>query len=189
MNVLARCLQLQTFSCRWYRDRRHHRALWRIPNRKIPDMPYTRCDMSTARVDGRRRGQVPVHRYGGHLPSCPPALCRRTLWSQRRGGPGQRCIRTSVQCGPPECAPYQRERVDVRVKVCTTRGFCFDYRSSKSTRFCLLVVDSCMALYRTDFSGRGELSARQTHLAKFLRTLQRLADEVSFGPHEQWRTA
>jgi DNA repair protein RAD51 len=37
-----------------------------------------------------------------------------------------------------------------------------------------------MALYRTDFSGRGELSARQTHLAKFLRTLQRLADEVDY---------
>ena len=35
-----------------------------------------------------------------------------------------------------------------------------------------------MALYRTDFSGRGELSARQSHLARFLRTLQRLADEV-----------
>ena len=48
-----------------------------------------------------------------------------------------------------------------------------------STRFCLLIVDSCTALYRTDFSGRGELSARQTHLGKFLRTLQRLADEVS----------
>ena len=47
------------------------------------------------------------------------------------------------------------------------------------TRFCLLVVDSCTALYRTDFSGRGELAARQNHLAKFLRTLQRLADEVS----------
>lgn len=47
------------------------------------------------------------------------------------------------------------------------------------TRFCLLIVDSCTALYRTDFSGRGELAARQNHLAKFLRTLQRLADEVS----------
>ena len=33
-------------------------------------------------------------------------------------------------------------------------------------------------MYRTDFSGRGELSARQAHLGKFLRTLQRLADEV-----------
>jgi DNA repair protein RAD51 len=33
-------------------------------------------------------------------------------------------------------------------------------------------------LYRTDYSGRGELSARQMHLARFLRMLLRLADEV-----------
>jgi DNA repair protein RAD51 len=44
-------------------------------------------------------------------------------------------------------------------------------------RFSLLIVDSCTSLYRTDFSGRGDLAARQGHLAKFLRTLQRLADE------------
>ena len=42
----------------------------------------------------------------------------------------------------------------------------------------MLVVDSATALYRTDYSGRGELSARQMHLARFLRTLLRLADEV-----------
>lgn len=41
-----------------------------------------------------------------------------------------------------------------------------------------MIVDSATALYRTDFSGRGELSARQMHLAKFLRSLQKLADEV-----------
>lgn len=40
-----------------------------------------------------------------------------------------------------------------------------------------MVIDSATALYRTDYSGRGELSARQMHLAKFLRTLQRIADE------------
>ena len=44
-------------------------------------------------------------------------------------------------------------------------------------RFALMVIDSATALYRTDFSGRGELSARQMHLAKFLRILQRIADE------------
>mmetsp|Transcript_26334 Transcript_26334/g.19757 ORF Transcript_26334/g.19757 Transcript_26334/m.19757 type:complete len:238 (+) Transcript_26334:45-758(+) len=38
-------------------------------------------------------------------------------------------------------------------------------------RFALLVVDSATALYRTDFSGRGELSARQMSLGKFLRNL------------------
>jgi len=45
------------------------------------------------------------------------------------------------------------------------------------SRFSLIVVDSVTGLYRTDFSGRGELSARQMHLAKFLRQLMRLADE------------
>jgi DNA repair protein RAD51 len=45
------------------------------------------------------------------------------------------------------------------------------------SRYALLVVDSAMSLYRTDFSGRGELSARQMHLARFLRQLLRLADE------------
>lgn len=45
-------------------------------------------------------------------------------------------------------------------------------------RYALLIVDSAMALYRTDYSGRGELAARQMHLARFLRMLLRLADEV-----------
>ena len=45
-------------------------------------------------------------------------------------------------------------------------------------RFCLLIVDSATALYRSDYVGRGELAARQAHLSRFLRTLQRLADEV-----------
>ncbi|RZK12292.1 MAG: hypothetical protein EOO46_03745, partial [Flavobacterium sp.] len=30
-------------------------------------------------------------------------------------------------------------------------------------------------------AGRGELSSRQTHLAKFMRTLQRLADEFGIA--------
>lgn len=46
------------------------------------------------------------------------------------------------------------------------------------SRYALLIVDSATGLYRTDFSGRGELSARQMHLARFLRNLLRLADEV-----------
>jgi len=44
-------------------------------------------------------------------------------------------------------------------------------------RYALVVVDSATALYRTDYSGRGQLADRQQHLAKFLRSLHRLADE------------
>ncbi|KAJ8097773.1 Rad51-domain-containing protein [Lipomyces tetrasporus] len=50
-----------------------------------------------------------------------------------------------------------------------------------NSRFSILIVDSIMSLYRTDFSGRGELAARQMHVAKFLRTLQRLADEFGIA--------
>jgi DNA repair protein RAD51 len=45
------------------------------------------------------------------------------------------------------------------------------------SKFALLIVDSATALFRTDFSGRGELSARQMSLGKFLRNLQKIADE------------
>ena len=66
-------------------------------------------------------------------------------------------------------------------------------------RFGLIIVDSATGLYRTDYSGRGELSARQMHLAKFMRALSKLGatygvacvitnqvvakpDAASFGP-------
>ena len=49
-----------------------------------------------------------------------------------------------------------------------------------SHRYALIIVDSATALYRTDYSGRGELSERQMHMARFLRTLHRIADEVDF---------
>ncbi|UYV70671.1 RAD51 [Cordylochernes scorpioides] len=45
------------------------------------------------------------------------------------------------------------------------------------SRYSLLIVDSATALYRTDYSGRGELGARQNHLGRFMRMLLRLADE------------
>jgi DNA repair protein RAD51 len=43
-----------------------------------------------------------------------------------------------------------------------------------------LIVDSATSLFRTDYSGRGELANRQMQLAKFLRMLLRITDEVCF---------
>ncbi|KAF3792291.1 hypothetical protein EJ110_NYTH00422 [Nymphaea thermarum] len=45
------------------------------------------------------------------------------------------------------------------------------------TRFALMIVDCAMNLYVTDFPEKKELSAAEMHLAKFLRSLQKLADE------------
>lgn len=49
------------------------------------------------------------------------------------------------------------------------------------SRYAVLIVDSATALYRTDYTGRGELAPRQQHMARFLRKLQRLADEFGIA--------
>lgn len=46
------------------------------------------------------------------------------------------------------------------------------------SRYALIIVDSATALFRTDYTGRGELASRQVALGQFLRFLLRLADEV-----------
>jgi DNA repair protein RAD51 len=45
------------------------------------------------------------------------------------------------------------------------------------SRFSLIIVDSATALFRSEFMGRGELASRQNMLGRFLKSLQRLADE------------
>ena len=45
--------------------------------------------------------------------------------------------------------------------------------------FKLLVIDSVMALYRVDFSGRGELADRQQKLAQFLARVQKISEEYN----------
>jgi len=79
---------------------------------------------------------------------------------------------------------------DVLDNIAYARAFNSDHQSQlliqasammAESRFAVLVVDSATALYRTDYSGRGELSARQMHLARFMRTLQRLADEFGIA--------
>lgn len=45
--------------------------------------------------------------------------------------------------------------------------------------FKMLIVDSIMALFRVDFSGRGELADRQQKLAQLLSRLQKIAEEYN----------
>lgn len=75
---------------------------------------------------------------------------------------------------------------DVLDNVAYARAYNTDHQSQlllqasammTETRYALIIIDSATALYRTDYSGRGELSERQMHMARFLRTLQRIADE------------
>ncbi len=48
-------------------------------------------------------------------------------------------------------------------------------------QYALLIVDSIMALFRVDFSGRGELSERQQVLGKVLSKLIKLAEQFNIA--------
>ena len=47
--------------------------------------------------------------------------------------------------------------------------------------FSLLIIDSIMAPFRVDFSGRGELSERQQVLGKFLSKLQKISEQFNIA--------
>jgi hypothetical protein len=57
-----------------------------------------------------------------------------------------------------------------------------NYDSRLSTKYLIVPqirpTDRGQCYFLVPYSGRGELSARQMHLARFLRNLLRLADEV-----------
>ncbi|KAF7319296.1 RecA family ATPase [Mycena chlorophos] len=54
-------------------------------------------------------------------------------------------------------------------------------RFAEDKDFRLLIIDSIMALFRTDFSGRGELSERQQKLAQMLSKLSKLSEEYNIA--------
>ncbi|CAG8458766.1 1508_t:CDS:2 [Acaulospora colombiana] len=68
---------------------------------------------------------------------------------------------------------------EVLDNVAVARAYNTDHQMNLLIQAAAMMSESrfVTALYRTDYSGRGELAARQMHLAKFLRGLLRLADE------------
>ncbi|KAM0676084.1 Meiotic recombination protein dmc1 [Gurleya vavrai] len=51
--------------------------------------------------------------------------------------------------------------------------------SEEPGKFKILIVDSIISLFRTDFTGRGELGERQQKLNQFLAKLMRIAEEFN----------
>ncbi|KAJ8937300.1 hypothetical protein NQ314_011939 [Rhamnusium bicolor] len=116
------------------------------------------------------------------------------IFGEFRTGKTQICHTLAVTCQGtfrPErllavAERYQMNGQDVLDNVAYARAYNTDHQTQlliqssammAESRYALLVVDSAMALYRTDYSGRGELAPRQMHLARFMRMLLRLADE------------
>lgn len=100
------------------RDRRDHRALWRVPHGQVPAMPHPRRHLSVAHRLRRRRGQVSLHRHRRDIPPRPPSRRGREIRAERRGSSGKHRVRTCIQCRPPTAVAHPRERTHVRVEVC-----------------------------------------------------------------------
>eukprot|EP01129_Flabellula_baltica_P013948 TRINITY_DN6582_c0_g1_i1.p1 TRINITY_DN6582_c0_g1~~TRINITY_DN6582_c0_g1_i1.p1 ORF type:complete len:351 (+),score=88.83 TRINITY_DN6582_c0_g1_i1:39-1091(+) len=99
-------------------------------------------------------------------------------------------IDTEATFRPERCMEiaerYDLEPEDVLRNITYARAYNTDHQlrllidaadMMSKDRYALIIVDSATALYRTDYSGRGELAERQGHLAQFLRQLSRLATE------------
>jgi len=69
-------------------------------------------------------------------------------------------------------------------RICFPIFFHYIYLSSIIT---MQIIDSIMALFRVDFSGRGELAERQQKLAQMLSRLQKISEGkgniAKFGKH------
>ena len=85
---------------------------------------------------------------------------------------------------------YDLDPDDVLDNVAYGRAFNSDHQTQlliqaaammAENRYALIVVDSATALYRTDYSGRAELAARQQHMGQFLRALTNLAEEYGIA--------
>lgn len=95
-------------------------------------------------------------------------------------------LSTSLITWSPSHSPSPSTADDVLDNVSYAKAFNSDHQMQlleqaagmmSENRYALLIIDSATALFRTDYTGRGELAARQMKLAQFLRRLQRLADE------------
>ncbi|KAG0433780.1 hypothetical protein HPB47_019590, partial [Ixodes persulcatus] len=142
-------------------------------------------------TDGTCRAQVFGEFRTGKTQLCHMMAVTCQLPIEHSGGEGKCLYIDTEGTFRPErllaaAEKYGLSGPDVLDNVAYARAYNSDHQTQlliqasammAETRYALLVVDSAMALYRTDYSGRGELSARQMHLARFLRMLLRLADE------------
>nr|XP_044621798.1 meiotic recombination protein DMC1/LIM15 homolog [Equus asinus] len=78
---------------------------------------------------------------------------------------------------------YARAYILVRTPCSEHQMELLDYVAAKFHEeagiFKLLIIDSIMALFRVDFSGRGELAERQQKLAQMLSRLQKISEEYN----------
>eukprot|EP00737_Agarophyton_chilense_P004286 gb/GEZJ01005316.1/.p1 GENE.gb/GEZJ01005316.1/~~gb/GEZJ01005316.1/.p1 ORF type:complete len:189 (+),score=29.95 gb/GEZJ01005316.1/:1628-2194(+) len=86
------------------------------------------------------------------------------------------------------CARFDLNSDDVLDNILVARAYTSEHQYElldhvaarmASERFALLVVDSATALFRVDFTGRGELASRQQRLNQFMSSLTKIAEQFN----------
>lgn len=88
------------------------------------------------------------------------------------------------------CARYDVSCDDVLDNILVARAYTSEHQCEllshvaarmASDRFALLIVDSATALFRVDFTGRGELATRQQKLNQFLSGLSKISEQFNIA--------
>lgn len=86
------------------------------------------------------------------------------------------------------CARFDLNAEDVLDNIVVARAYTSEHQCElldhvaarmAADRFALLIVDSATALFRVDFTGRGELACRQQKLNQFMSSLTKIAEQFN----------
>ncbi len=138
----------------WRWELRHHWSFWGVQNRQDLASSYTLCDCLVVSILRRWRRQGTLHRHWEHF---------------------VRYFFTLILISRPErikqiASRFGLDPNEVLENIMVGRAFTVDTMNQLivqaagamiQDQFALLVIDSIMAPFRVDYSGRGELSERQ----------------------------
>ena len=125
----------------------------------------------------------------GKTQLCHTLCVTAQLPMDQGGGEGRALYIDTEGCFRPEKLKAIAERFgmnpqDVLDNVAFARAMNSDHQMEllsaasammSESRYAVMIVDSATALFRTDYTGRGELAERQQKLAQFLRALSMIA--------------
>ena len=117
------------------------------------------------------------------------------LGLEQGGGLGKVCvIDTENSFRPENIGPiaerYQLVPEDVLENIVYTKAFTSDSQMQiieqlgalfSTERYSVLIIDSIMALFRTEYTGRGMLAERQQNLSRMLGRLKKVAEEYNIA--------
>ena len=146
----------------------YHRGIWGVQNWEDSIVTYSLCDCPAGQARRRWQWQSALHWHWKHFVNY--------LYPYKLSRP-ERIKQISAKFG--------LDAEGVLGNIMVGRAFTVDSVNTLimqaaaamiEDQFALLIIDSIMAPFRVDFSGRGELAERQQMLGKLLNKIQKISE-------------